>query len=86
LPIDDVASTYALALENSPGGLFNIASAEAVPMRGIAASIGSALGLGRDIRKWPVDEARSVLGMLADALRRTSLSRPPRRGASSAGK
>lgn len=66
--IEDVANAYAKALAVSPGGLFNVANKEAVSMRDIAAAIGRALGLGDNVREWPVDEARATLGMLADGL------------------
>jgi nucleoside-diphosphate-sugar epimerase len=66
--IDDVAAAYRLALSKPAGGLFNIANDEVVSMHDIAGAIGRMLGLKGDVKQWPLEEARSAVGMLADGL------------------
>jgi nucleoside-diphosphate-sugar epimerase len=76
--IDDLAEAYRSALLKPGGGLYNIASEEAVTMHEIAGGIGRMLGHVGGVKQWPLDEARAAIGMLADGLHRTSASPPPR--------
>jgi nucleoside-diphosphate-sugar epimerase len=66
--IDDLAQAYRGAVLKSAGGLFNIASDDTYTMRDIAGAIGRMLGFSGEVRQWPVEEARSAIGMLADGL------------------
>jgi nucleoside-diphosphate-sugar epimerase len=66
--IDDLAEAYRSALLKPGGGLYNIASEEAVTMHEIAGGIGRMLGHVGGVKQWPLDEARAAIGMLADGL------------------
>ena len=66
--IDDVADLYARALRGiDAGGIFHAASGCAYPVRDLALAATMAAGDG-DVVEWPIDEARSRLGEIADAL------------------
>ena len=66
--IDDLVGAYLLALVSPQNGLFNVADNNVFTMRDIAAAIGRMLGYAGEVAQWPLEEARSAIGMLADGL------------------
>ncbi|MEM7731071.1 MAG: NAD-dependent epimerase/dehydratase family protein [Pseudomonadota bacterium] len=67
--LDDLADLYLRALESGPAGaLFHAASEEASTMKQVASAIADALNLSGPPTVWSVEEARGMLGPLADGL------------------
>lgn len=67
--VEDLADLYLAALESGPAGtLFNAATEDLATMRDIASAMARTLDLTGPATAWPVDEARGVLGPMADAL------------------
>jgi nucleoside-diphosphate-sugar epimerase len=67
--IDDLADLYARVLRGiDAGGVFHGASGCAYPVRDLALAASIAAGGGVRVEEWPIDDARSRLGGLADAL------------------
>jgi nucleoside-diphosphate-sugar epimerase len=66
--IGDLALAYRKALLKHEGGLFNIANDDVFTMHAIASAIGRMLGFSGEVKQWPLEEARSAIGMLADGL------------------
>jgi nucleoside-diphosphate-sugar epimerase len=67
--VDDLADLYVRALEKAPAGtLLLAASGPAVRVQEIAEAAGRTAGAGNRAQAWPVEEARGVIGPVADAL------------------
>lgn len=67
--VDDLADLYARVLRGiDAGGVFHGASGCAYPVGDLALAASIAAGGDAQVVTWPIDEARSQLGGLADAL------------------
>jgi nucleoside-diphosphate-sugar epimerase len=67
--IEDLASLYCLAIEKSlTGKILHAVSGEPVVMRDLAVAIGRAAGLGSTVQVMQIEDARTSIGMLADAM------------------
>jgi nucleoside-diphosphate-sugar epimerase len=64
--VDDLADLYVLALDAPAGTLLNAAAGLSLPVREVAEA--AAQANGATVEAWPLDEAREVLGVYADAL------------------
>ncbi len=66
---DDLADLYLLALERAPAGsIFNGVHGAPVPLLEIARAASEGAGAGGRVEPWPLDQARQVLGVFADAI------------------
>lgn len=67
--VDDLADLYVKALEKAPAGtLLMVAAGESMRVREIAEAASHAAGAGGRVESWPVEQARELLGLYADAL------------------
>ena len=67
--VDDVADLYARVLRGiDAGGVFHAASGCAYPARDLALAAAIAAGGEPRVEEWPLEEARSGMGPIADAL------------------
>lgn len=67
--VDDLATLYVAALEKAPAGMVLIgASGESVSMGRVALAAAEAVGVGGQVQRLSLDEARQTWGDLADAL------------------
>jgi nucleoside-diphosphate-sugar epimerase len=67
--VDDLATLYVAALEKAPAGTVLIgASGESVSMGQVALAAAEAAGVGGEIQRLSLEEARQTWGDLADAL------------------
>jgi nucleoside-diphosphate-sugar epimerase len=67
--VDDLADAYVRALAKAPAGtLFNIPGSPAMRFKEIARAISQVAGLHGRTESWTLEDARQVLGPLADAL------------------
>jgi nucleoside-diphosphate-sugar epimerase len=67
--VDDLADAYVRVLTQAPAStLINISGGPVRHFKEIAQAISMAAGLGRRTESWTLEEARQVLGALADAL------------------
>lgn len=67
--IDDLADLYARVLRGiDAGGVFHAASGCAYPVRDLALAASIAARAAASVAEWPIDEARTKLGPVADAL------------------
>ncbi len=67
--VDDLAVAYVRALTRAPAGtLVNIPGGPAKHFKEIAQAISQAAGLGGRTESWSLEDARQILGPLADAL------------------
>jgi len=66
---DDLAQLYALAVENAAAGsVYNAADETSFTVREMAEAGSIGAGRGGAVTAWPLEEARSQLGVFADAL------------------
>jgi nucleoside-diphosphate-sugar epimerase len=67
--LDDVADLYARVLRGiDAGGVFHAASGCAYPVRDLALAASIAAGAEPRVEEWPLEEARTRLGDIAEAL------------------
>jgi nucleoside-diphosphate-sugar epimerase len=67
--VDDLADLYLLALEKAPAAsIFNGAHGAAIPLIEIARAASEGAGAEGQVAEWPLEQARQVLGGLADAI------------------
>jgi nucleoside-diphosphate-sugar epimerase len=67
--VDDLADLYLLALEKAPAAsIFNGAHGAPIPLIEIARAASEGAGAEGRVAKWPLEEARQVLGGFADAI------------------
>jgi nucleoside-diphosphate-sugar epimerase len=67
--VDDLAELYVLALEQAPAGSVYIgAHGDALRLRDVARAASVAAGKQGRVEAWALEEARTSLGLLADAL------------------
>lgn len=64
--VDDLADLYVLALDAPAGTVLNAVSGPSLPVREVAEAAAEANGARAEA--WPLDDARAVLGVYADAL------------------
>lgn len=64
--VDDLADLYVLALDAPAGTVLNAVSGPSIPVRQVAEAAAEANGARAEA--WPLEDARSVLGVYADAL------------------
>ena len=64
--VDDLAELYVLALAAPPGTVLNAVSGPAIPVRQVAEAAAEANGARAEA--WPLEDARAVLGVYAEAL------------------
>ena len=65
--IDDLAKLYVLAADKAVGGeLFHGANGSTIKLREIAETVAEVAGVAGNVKSWPVEEARKVVGSFVD--------------------
>jgi nucleoside-diphosphate-sugar epimerase len=66
--VDDLGPLYVRALAADAGSIYNGVSASSYAMRDLAVAACVAAGRDPKVESWPLEAARSALGVFADAL------------------